>query len=744
VFEKDSLVYVEAKKSGGSLSGKSPGVGGSSNSNSSSNSNKGSNNEKGSKNEGFSGGKSFSGGSKNAVSNGKLGGGGSKSLNTGGTLNSGSKTVTVSGSKNSSKNLNSGNKIGGTITSTGVALNGNSFANTVSICGGNCTEYTYTEYNSAGAVVASRTRIERSESGRSSGGINKLTPKSSYTGTMPPDPCVDLPDLDIVQIDFSNSAGLAVNVLGNLDGTVTYTPEILVRNIGCVSTHGILILDTNGVAVSWYPEGTDLTKSFIGGYKPQSIDEYIKINNYSTSTVFNEGLPYGAEGMFPVSMRVDFGNNGFDPATDWEEYVYMVPALFQDTGARVIMPDIKFPIGTHRIDVIVDQSASADPNGFGCSQPEGCIRELPVDNNSFSLTINVIEPRVGLDVFYYNELDPWGDPKKAKGARVLGDNDIATDWVPYSKAPTDPLRDDGLFLIGLHWTMNVNPPGLSRAIQPQTCTGSSFDEFGNNLNEFNGQSTRSVAAYGYILGRGEFDESISKPPVGSYYVYTISCDTIHGGRVSNVLSVLNSTTSPILVDLNPLVSDVDLMVGDVLNDSNFDFNIANNSSPAPGSTYTITIDGGAPVNGTVDVPGVGVVPVNGTGLNWVATTPGTYTLEVCVDHPNQIGTSPKCDTALIRVSDVPITPPTGGPTSGPTGGPIITAVPNPARQNSQVEITWDPIGFSNCMLSSNVTGDATIPGSTTVTALRTTRFTITCDGGSGEETLRVIPLQFET
>lgn len=520
-----------------------------------------------------------------------------------------------------------------------------------------------------------------SSGGRSSSGRNSgKGSKGSGGGSTPT--CNTNPDLRVENVTLTRFVGSTHSPTTALEPEVFYTPKVVVRNQSCRPTSAA------GVVESPFSE---------------------------------------VAGAYPIRLQLDLNNNG---SIDVVQYLNNQPALNANQEWTATFPNRTFPIGTHRLIVYVDVPGTEDP-GRGCSRSAGCVVETAQANNVLELVITVIEPMVELDVFYYESVASNGGPLNGWGATRRGDNDLALE--------TDPRFTGSNF--GLHWTQDVDPPLLSRGIIPSSCTGTGVNETGAALGDFNGKRSSAMK---YVLFRDEYDHTLTAPPVGSYHVYSITCNTIHGGTVSDTIVVSNGVDTDTLLMMEPVVNNVYVKTNEILDELDF---LITNTSPiaAPGTNYSITIEGIKEGSGVTSVAAAGDTPVTDTSIAWTAPNSAQdVRLRVCIDHPDLV-TGQQCDDAWIFVVDS--TPGIGIP-------PIIDITdpsgPNKVvRQGDEIELTWDPVDTStrSCGLSSNVPGtpNANNSGTATFPANRTAEYTITCDDGLSDSVrIRVVPILFET
>jgi len=101
------------------------------------------------------------------------------------------------------------------------------------------------------------------------------------------------------------------------------------------------------------------------------------------------------------------------------------------------------------------------------------------------------------------------------------------------------------------------------------------------------------------------------------------------------------------------------------------------------------------------------------------------------------------DTVEIGLSEVSPRGEAGGfaipasgcsyPAHGECTDPSITADDSIVRYGEDVEICWDPGAHTSCVLSSNLTGTATVAGCEDVAVYADTTYTISCDDGVIDE-----------
>jgi len=410
---------------------------------------------------------------------------------------------------------------------------------------------------------------------------------------------------------------------------------------------------------------------------------------------------------------------------------------------------MSFPVGTHRVTAYVDIPGSVD-SGNGCNASAGCIIENPQPNNELDITVTVTEPTLTLGSF----LIDGPNPTIAPGSRR-----------------EDPTRD---------YQGETKPVGIfwgGGKIQWNTCVGSSFNDAGQSLSDFDGQRDGSITGFA-----NRHDINIDEPGAGSDHFYSIRCTTTNGDQIFANHTITNGASVNVNVRLRPDVAPVpEVMINEVVNE--ITFNVENTSSnDATGVTYSLSIDGvtqGASDRSIADIAAFDTQTIT-SPLGWSSNVAGSFLLVATVDAANLTG-APVPDSVIIQVrapqcSNSPIdddndglvdeldpgcwTDPSDPSTYDPTDDTELNnavAVPNPptieidglpiVRQGDDFTLRWNTNGNMGCVLSSNVgVTDAYVsPGETDLTARNQSTYTIECDNNQSDRVrLQVIPNMFET
>jgi hypothetical protein len=464
---------------------------------------------------------------------------------------------------------------------------------------------------------------------------------------------------------------------------------------------------------------------------------------------------------------MDFGKDG---TYEYTEYLNGVGPLQGGQILIVSLPEVTFTeaqLGSHEVKVTVDVTDAEAP-GHGCSEAWGCIAESgnPTSNDR-TQTITVTRPEIILGSFLVRQInrkDRDGNPDYSYLSALdtkPGDREIKDVIFNGSVQSNGFIAAHNAYIkdVALYWT--------GTKVDMRSCTGSTVDKNGTVINDFNGQPQRSgsrldrrqIAIWTHT---NDFDIYIDEPADDNYHLYTITCDTLAGGSVTDSILINNGADVSDLVVLNPDLLNLSVEKGETV--SSIPFTVTNNSqSDITDYDYSFTIDGAeidrSTVRATLSKSRGRRISAN---TSWTAPDRvTTVPMKVCVTHTGMTGS--RCASAVIDVvapetqcsdgidndgdgtvdmSDGDCTDPTDDSEAG--AHPTITASPTLVRKGDEVTVTWSNVG-PGCTLSAKLAGeDATTEGSATFTATGESTLTVTCGSYSDSVTVKVLPELYET